>query len=332
MLYIRLFHQRALGGSLLHQPVQLPGCSPVRIEDLVDQIRDRKDADYEWFLSHLSKLPLAAGIIVNTWEDLEPHSLRAIRDNSFYQELSTPPVYPVGPLVKNTEPVTGPDVERTLAWLDKQPTESVIFVALGSGGSLSAQQLTEFAWGLELSGQRFLWVVRLPSDIACNSDAFFNAGGDANEPNAFLPEGFLERTKEVGLVVPSWAPQVAVLSHASTGAFVSHCGWNSSLESVALGVPMIGWPLYAEQRMNATMLMEDVGVLTKPRVVEPAGKETTTIGREEIERVMRTVIEGEEGKAIRRKAKELKESATKALNVGGTSYESLSFLATQWKA
>ncbi|KAF3446282.1 hypothetical protein FNV43_RR11461 [Rhamnella rubrinervis] len=314
----------------LPEPVQLPGCSRVRIEDLVDQIRDRKDVDYQWFLYNLSRLPLAAGILVNTWEDLEPLSLRAIRDNPFYQEIPTPPVYPIGPLVKNTE--TGPDVERTLAWLDKQPIDSVIFIALGSAGSLSAQQLTEFAWGLELSGQRFLWVVRLPSDIACNSAAFFNAGGDVNDPTAYLPEGFLERTKEVGLVVSSWAPQAAVLSHASTGAFVSHCGWNSTLESVALGVPMVGWPLYAEQRMNATMLMEDVGVLRKPWAVGPAAKETTTIGREEIERVMRSVIQGEDGKAIRRKAKELKVSATKALNVGGTSYESLSRLTEQWKA
>jgi hydroquinone glucosyltransferase len=317
----------------LPEPIELPGCSPVRIEDLTDPLWDRKDDDYKWYLLIASRLPLATGIIVNTWEDLEPLTLRAIRENPFYQEIPTPPLYPIGPLVKNTEPLTESDVERTLAWLDKQPSESVIFVALGSAGSLSAQQLTEFAWGLEQSGQRFLWVVRLPSDVACNSDAFFNAGGDANDPNTYLPEGFLERTKEVGLVVSSWAPQVAVLSHASTGAFVSHCGWNSTLESVALGVPMIGWPLYAEQRMNATMLMEDVGVLAKvPGLVGPAGKETTTIGREEIERMMRTVIEGEEGKAIRRKAKELKESAMKALNVGGISYESLSRLVKQWKA
>ncbi|XP_048331152.2 anthocyanidin 3-O-glucosyltransferase 5-like [Ziziphus jujuba] len=311
----------------LPEAVQLPGCSRVRIEDLLDQVRDRKNDDYKWFLYHVSRLPKAAGILINTWEDLEPVALRAIRENPTYQEIPIPQIYPVGPLIKDTEPLTASVVD-CLAWLDKQPTDSVIFIALGSGGTLSTQQLTEFAWGLERSRQRFLWVVRLPSDIACDSASFFGAGYEANGWKEYLPEGFLERTKEVGLVVSSWAPQVAVLSHPSTGAFVSHCGWNSSLESIMCGVPMIGWPLYSEQRMNATMLMEDVGVLTKP-VVEP-GQET--IGRLEIERLMRTAIEGEKGKASRRKAKELKESARKALSTGGTSYESLSCLTKQWEA
>ncbi|XP_048332498.2 anthocyanidin 3-O-glucosyltransferase 5-like isoform X2 [Ziziphus jujuba] len=315
----------------LPEPVRLPGCSRVRIEDLLDQVRDRKNDEYKWYKYHVSRLPKAAGILVNTWEDLEPIALGAIRENPVYTEIPTPQIYPVGPLIKDIEPLTASDVD-CLAWLDKQPTDSVIFIALGSGGTLSTQQLTEFAWGLELSGQRFIWVVRLPSDIACDMASFFCAGdGEAindGREMEYLPEGFLERTKEVGLVVSSWAPQVAVLSHPSTGAFVSHCGWNSSLESVRCGVPMIGWPLYAEQRMNATMLMEDVGVLTKP-VVEPGQK---TIGRLEIERLMRTAIEGEEGKACRRKAKELKESAGKTLSIGGASYESLSHLAKQWKA
>ncbi|GMN70749.1 hypothetical protein TIFTF001_055460 [Ficus carica] len=133
----------------------------------------------------------------------------------------------------------------------------------------------------------------------------------------------------MGLVVPSWAPQMAVLRHEATGAFWSHCGWNSTLESVANGVPMIAWPLYAEQRMNATVLEEDIGVAVKP-VVE-AGKEVVT--RDEIERVVRMMIEGEERKALRCRAEELKESAAKALSSpGGSSFESLSRVVKEWKA
>uniref|UniRef100_A0A2N9HKG7 Glycosyltransferase n=1 Tax=Fagus sylvatica TaxID=28930 RepID=A0A2N9HKG7_FAGSY len=198
------------------------------------------------------------------------------------------------------------------------------------GGTLTTEQLTEFTWGLELSQKRFIFVTRKPSDCSA-SGSFFNVGDDVNvnDPKTYLPEGFLERTKGVGLVVSSWAPQVAVLSHSSTGAFLSHCGWNSTLESVTHGVPMIAWPLYAEQRMNATMLTEEVGVAVKPAGV---GEGKGVVEREEIERVVRMVMDGEEGKAMRRRARELKRSAVQGLNFGGSSYESLFRVVEEWKA
>ena len=132
----------------------------------------------------------------------------------------------------------------------------------------------------------------------------------------------------------TWAPQMAVLGHAATGAFWSHCGWNSTLESVSRGVPMIAWPLYAEQRMNAAILSEDTGVAVWPwpwAGLEAAGGRV--VPREEIERVVRMAIEGDEGKALRRRAEELKDSAAKALSDGGgggSSYESLARLAKEW--
>lgn len=309
----------------LPEPVQVPGCFPVRTEDLLDQIRNRKNDEYKYYFGHVSRLCEASGIFLNSWKDLEPVALKAIRENPFYQKIFTPPVYPIGPLIKEHEPLTKIDAE-CLAWLDEQPHDSVLFIVLGSGGTLTSEQLTEFAWGLELSQQRFIWVVRKPTD-ATASGTFFNVGGDVNDPRAYLPEGFVERTRGVGLVVPSWASQVAFLRHASTGGFLSHCGWNSSLESMTYGVPMISWPLYAEQRMNATMLAEQVGVAVKP--VKGNGK--TVIEREEIERVVRLLMEGEQGKAMRSKAKKLQESATNALNTAGSSCDSLSRVAKQWK-
>ncbi|KAI4306389.1 hypothetical protein L6164_029670 [Bauhinia variegata] len=310
----------------LPEPVSVPGCSPIRTEDLILQVTDRKSDEYKWYLHHLSRVPLAAGIFLNTWENLEPVSIRALREHPFYQKISTPPLYPIGPIIKETEPLTPTGVE-CLAWLDKQPLDSVVFVALGSGGTVSAEQLTELAWGLELSQQRFIWVARAPSDVnACA--AFFNAGDDVYGSISYLPQGFLERTRGVGLVVSSWAPQVAILRHPSTAAFLSHCGWNSTLESLAQGVPMIAWPLYAEQRQNATMLAEEIGVAVKPAV--EAG--TRVVGREEIEKVVRVSLEGEEGKGMRLRARELKASASKALEFGGSSYSSLADVVEQWKA
>ncbi|KAE8100547.1 hypothetical protein FH972_018435 [Carpinus fangiana] len=310
----------------LPAPVQVPGCTPVRIDDLLDQVRNRKIDEYRWFLLHVNRLPMAAGIFLNSWEDLEPVSFKAIREHPFYQKTPTPPVHPIGPLLKRDAATTESDAE-CLAWLDEQPSNSVLFVALGSGGTLTAAQLTELAWGLEMSRQRFIVVARKPSDASASA-TFFNVGGDINDPKAYLPEGFLERTKGVGMAVPSWGPQELVLGHPSTGAFLSHCGWNSTLESITHGIPMVAWPLYAEQRMNATMLVEEVGVAVKP-VVEP-GK--GVVEREEIERVVRMVLEGEEGKVMRRRARELKVKAEKTLNFGGSSYESLSRVTKEWKA
>ncbi|XP_062099092.1 anthocyanidin 3-O-glucosyltransferase 5-like [Humulus lupulus] len=309
----------------LPEPIRVPGCSPIRTEDLLDQVRNRKSEECKWYLLHTSRLPLAAGVLMNTWEDLEPSTLKAIREDPYYNKISTPPIHPVGPLIRETEPITESGVE-CLAWLDNQPSDSVVFVALGSGGTLSAAQLTEIAWGLELSGQRFVWVVRTPTEFDASA-TFFNVGGDINDPKSFLPVGFLERTKKVGYVVASWAPQVAVLRHRSTGAFLSHCGWNSTMESMRHGVPMIAWPLYAEQKMNATALVEDVGVAVRP--AEDPGKGIVT--REEIKRVVSLVIGGEEGKLLRLRAGKLKESAEKVLSDnGGSSYDSLTRITNDW--
>jgi hydroquinone glucosyltransferase len=116
---------------------------------------------------------------------------------------------------------------KCLTWLDKQQPCSVLYVSFGSGGTLSQEQILELALGLELSNHKFLWALRAPSSSAYS--AYLSAGNDV-DPLQFLPSGFLERTKEKGMVVPSWAPQIQILNHSSVGGFLSHCGWNSTLE------------------------------------------------------------------------------------------------------
>ncbi|KAI3504793.1 hypothetical protein L1887_26512 [Cichorium endivia] len=308
----------------LPEPVKVPGCKQIRTQDLPGPVLNRKIDEYKWYLLHVSRLSMSTGIFVNTWDDLEPVWLKALKYEQFFLDIPTPPVYPVGPLTKGSEPVSNGNEKDIMAWLDIQPRDSVLLVSLGSGGTLTSVQLTELAIGLELSQQRFILVVRTPSD--CASAAFFTAGFDSDDPIAYLPDGFVERTKEVGLVVSSWVPQVAVLNHSSIGAFLSHCGWNSTLESVKHGVPMIGLPLYAEQRMNATMLSDEIGVAVKMPVVGEGG-ETVVVGRKEIERVVRMVMEGEEGKKLKSRAKELETSARKTLSRGGSSYETLARVA-----
>ena len=144
-------------------------------------------------------------------------------------------------------------------------------------------------------------------------------------PLAFLPKGFIERTKEQGLVVPSWAPQAQVLSHGSTGGFLSHCGWSSTLESIMQGIPLIAWPLHSEQRMNAVLLVEDLKVAFRPSVNEKG-----LVDREEIAKIVKGLMVGEEGKKVQNRMKEVKIVAEKALSTNGSSTRTLSELATKW--
>ncbi|KAH7850332.1 hypothetical protein Vadar_031099 [Vaccinium darrowii] len=301
----------------LPEPVQIPGCIPVHGKDLLDPVQDRKSDAYKWLLHHVKRYRLAEGIMVNSFKELEGGAIKALQE----EEPGKPPVYPIGPLVR----MDGADEKsECLRWLDKQPRGSVLFVSFGSGGTVSHDQLNELAMGLEMSEQRFLWVVRSPNDKSANATYF--SVNSQNDPLAFLPKGFLDRIKGFGLVVPSWAPQAQVLSHGSTGGFLTHCGWNSTLESVVNGVPLIAWPLHAEQKMNAVMLIEDLKVALRPRI----GK-NGIIGRAEIAKVVKGLMEAEEGKQIRSRMIDLKDAAARVLGEDGDSTKSLAELAQKWK-
>lgn len=171
-----------------------------------------------------------------------------------------------------------------------------------------------------MSDKKFLWVLRAPSDSA--DGAYVVASKD--DPLKFLPDGFLERTKGRGFVVTSWAPQTQILSHVSTGGFLTHCGWNSALESIVLGVPMVTWPLFAEQRMNAVLLTEGLKVALRPKFNENGVAE-----REEIAKVIKGLMVGEEGNEIRERIEKIKDAAADALKEDGSSTKALYQFGTQ---
>ncbi|XP_072977023.1 UDP-glycosyltransferase 72C1-like [Typha angustifolia] len=148
-------------------------------------------------------------------------------------EPGKPPVYPVGPLVR-----TRSTEHECVQWLDRQPSGSVVYVPRGSEETLTWQQRTELALGLELSHHRFLWVVKAPLEAKANASLLSSSSTQGSNPLDFLPDGFIGRTKEFGLVLPSWAPQDKVLGHMATGVFLSHCGWNSLVESITNGVAL----------------------------------------------------------------------------------------------
>jgi hydroquinone glucosyltransferase len=301
------------------EPLKLPGCVPVHGIDLPDPMQHRKNEAYKRLLFCAKRYSLAAGILVNSFIDLEPGVFKALKEG----REGKPQVFFVGPLIHSSSD-GGVDESKSecLRWLDKQPNGSVLYVSFGSGGTLSHEQLNELALGLEMSGQRFVWVVRSPDEKAANG-TYFSVQIMKDDPFDFLPKGFLERTKEVGLVVPSWAPQIQVLSHGSIGGFLTHCGWNSILESIVHGVPLIAWPLYAEQRMNATLVADDLKVAFRVKVDDNNG----LVGRKDIASYARGLIEGQEGKLLKSKMKELKDAAEKALSIDGSSTKSLAEVA-----
>ena len=309
----------------LTEPVRLPGCVPIPGKDLFDPLQDRTNDAYKLVLHNATRFRLADGIMLNSFKELEPGAIQALLEKQPCNDKPKPPIYPVGPLV-NMKPRVN-DVESSsdaLAWLDKQPRGSVLFVSFGSGGTHSSEQIHEIAMGLALSGVRFLWVVRRPFDKKDDGATYF---GRNDRPSFdFLPDGFLEGTKGVGLVMHPWAPQAQILAHESTAGFMTHCGWNSSLESVINGVPLVAWPLYAEQRMNALVLTQEMKVALRPKA-----SENGVVKREEIAKVVKSLIEGEEGKRLRKRIEELKEAATKTLSQDGASTKALSEVVAKWK-
>lgn len=159
MIYLPILDSQVQGEFVdFKEPIQIPGCKPLPPADIVEQVRNRKFEGYKWFLHHASRFPLADGILLNTSQDLEPKTIKALREDPILRQLGTPRVYPVGPLVRAPLANVMKD-EHYMTWLNQQQEDSVIFVSFGSEGILSAEQTTELAWGLELSRKRFIWVV-----------------------------------------------------------------------------------------------------------------------------------------------------------------------------
>ncbi|CAH2068886.1 unnamed protein product [Thlaspi arvense] len=206
-----------------------------------------------------------------------------------------------------------------MTWLDDQPPSSVLFLCFGSRGSFEEDQVKEIAHALERAGHRFLWSLRRPP-----AKGKIEVPREYENPNEILPEGFMERTAEIGKVI-GWAPQVAVLSHPAVKGFVSHCGWNSTLESLWCGVPVATWPLYAEQPMNAFLMVKEFGLAVEIKLDYDKefykGEEPPVlVTAEEIENGIRRLMEGNESVEIRERVKEMSKKSRTAMKEGGSSH------------
>ncbi|KAI3496611.1 hypothetical protein L1887_38980 [Cichorium endivia] len=199
--------------------------------------------------------------------------------------------------------VLKPNHTECMKWLNDKPKGSVVYLSFGSGGKLGSEQMEEVAWGLNESNVDFLWVVR-------------------ETEKEKLPKGFVAK----GLVV-GWCNQVEVLAHESIGCFVTHCGFNSTLETLSLGVPIVGMPQYSDQTTNAKCLEDiwDVGVRVK-------ADEKGLVRRKNLASCIKEVMEGERGAVARRNAKKWRGLAIQAVDEGGSSEKDINEFVFHLKA
>uniref|UniRef100_A0AAT9PXX3 Glycosyltransferase n=1 Tax=Panax notoginseng TaxID=44586 RepID=A0AAT9PXX3_9APIA len=277
----------------------------------------------EFYDQILESEKAAYGIVANTFEELEPEYVKE------YKKVKGKKIWCIGP-VSLCNKDTLDKVERgnkasiderdCLNWLGSQEPSSVVYVCLGSLSRLATSQMIELGLGLEESNRPFIWCIRYKTE---------------EFEKWVLEKGFEERIKGRGLLIRGWAPQVLILSHQAIGGFLTHCGWNSTLEGICAGVQLLTWPLFAEQFMNEELVVQILRIGVKVGVELPI-----VFGEEEKVGVLakrgdvkiavdRLMNEGKEAEERRRRARELGEMARRAMAEGGSSYLNMTLLIQQ---
>lgn len=287
----------------------IPGMREMRLRDLSSFIRTTNHDDIlvKTEMEEVDYASKAWGVILNTFDDMEREVLGALR--SFF-----PRIYTLGALGEVVDQIGGGLMASTrlsvwredrscMEWLDSQSEASVIYVSFGSLTVLTAHQLAEFAWGLAGTDHPFLWIIR-PDMV------------DGGVRTA-LPEEFIAATKGRSFFA-SWCHQGQVLAHRSVGGFLTHGGWNSMLESVLSGVPLICWPTFADQYTNCRYACAHWGFGLE------VDQEVT---RGQVSDRVRELMEGEKGKEMRERSKKWREMAKQATRRGGSSHMNLDRLA-----
>lgn len=263
------------------------------------------------------------GTIINSFYELEPVYADYIKKGK-KAWLVGPLSLCTGDKILRGKPPTI-DEQKLLNWLNSKKPNSVLYISFGSLARLPSEQVKEIAYGLEASDESFIWVL----------------GKTRNEENGsgnMFPEGFEERMKELnkGLVFRGWAPQLLILEHVAIKGFMTHCGWNSTLEGLSAGVPMITWPLSAEQFSNEKLITEvlRVGVQVGSREWVSWNEEwKELVGREKVEfAVRKLMVENEVSEEMRKRVREIAGKARRAVEQGGTSYADVEVLIQELNA
>nr|WET17277.1 sterol glycosyltransferases [Paris polyphylla var. yunnanensis] len=264
----------------------------------------------------------AEGVVMNSSEELEDCFIEN------YQKVMGKNVWTIGPLCLHNQDNSYKatrgnkavvDQHRVLNWLDSMSRDSVIYISFGSLARKRDSQMIEIGLGLEASNRPFIWVIK--------------ESENSPEVNKWLSGGFEERTRERGFVIKGWAPQLMILSHPAIGGFLTHCGWNSMLESVSVGVPVITWPHFSDQFLNEKLMVDvlrvgvSIGVTIPTYHLRPEDSEERLVTKEEVEKAVASLMdEKEEAKERRQRAKVFGMKAKEAMEEGGSSYKNLTHL------
>ncbi|XP_075499023.1 zeatin O-glucosyltransferase-like [Primulina tabacum] len=285
------------------------------------QIPSLEDCFAEEFMELVARehkfIALSSGSLYNSSRELEGKFMGFIENMSETQNKKHWALGPFNPLILTRK---NEDVSRheSLEWLEKQPPKSVVFVSFGTTTSLADEQIKNLASGLEQSEVKFIWVFR-------DADKGDNSLAGGRDRRAKLPEGFEERVKERGIVLRDWAPQLEILNHSATGGFLSHCGWNSCMESISMGVPLAAWPMHSDQPRNTVLITE---VLKIGVIVKDWARRREVVVAETISMALRRLMISKEGEEMRRGAAELSITVRRSVEEGGvTRLEFDSFMA-----
>ncbi|CAI9109486.1 OLC1v1009311C1 [Oldenlandia corymbosa var. corymbosa] len=289
----------------------IPGIKSIKLKHVptVTWTTDPNDPFLAYLLDLMPRTCKGSATIINTFDALEHDVLKQF-------PTLVDQVYSIGPVHTHAKVVQYGDKDNKvesiksnlwkeddgcIEWLNSKEKGSVAYVNFGSITIMTKDQLVEFAWGLANSMQNFLWIIR----------------PDLVPEGAVLPPEFIKATKGRGMLA-NWCNQELVLNHPSVSVFLTHCGWNSVIESLAGGVPMICWPFFADQQTNSLCVCDYWGV----------GVEIdSNVDRVALEKVVREMMEGDKGKELKKKALEWKDKADEAVRPGvGSSYTNLNNL------
>jgi hypothetical protein len=276
----------------------IPGISSLHTEDLRTVLHENDHRVLRLALECISKVPNANYLLLTTVQELEAETTDTLKS------IFPFPIYPIGPSIPYLE-LEEKNLANTdhnhdyIKWLDSQPSESVLYISLGSFLSVSSAQMDVIVEALNSSGIRYLYVAR----------------GETTR--------LKEKCGDKGMVIP-WCDQLKVLSHSSIGGFWSHCGWNSTLETVFAGVPILTFPLFLDQVPNSTQIVDEWKNGWK---VDMSSKLESDVflAKEDIEVLVKRFMdfESQEGRKIRDRARELKAMCHKAIGKGGSSDRNL---------
>ncbi|KAM7277734.1 hypothetical protein ACFE04_007098 [Oxalis oulophora] len=285
------------------RPVSIPGLPLLQLRDMPSfiYVHGSYPAYFEMVLSQFSNTEKADVVLVNTFYKLEEEVAEAMAKVCPF--LSIGPTIPSMYLDKRIESDTEYAInlfsskEKSICidWLNTKPPQSVLFVSFGSMANLSHKQIEELAYGFKSTTLNILWVT-----------------STVNFPETLLQDiGMVDDNK---WLIVTWSPQIEVLSHEAVVCFFTHCGWNSTIEALSLGVLMVGMPQWTDQTTDAK-LIEDVWKVGVRVNVGDDG----IVTREEIESCVRKVVQGEKREEMKKNALKWRDLAIEAVSEGGTS-------------